>query len=114
MLRIALALACAAASLAFADAVPSASARPASRSCGLFRTHDGALVHAAVLRGAASCATDTRVLRWYLGSHAPCDGSACVRRHDGWTCASAAAYGTPRLAGCTRGTAYVAAYSTAD
>jgi hypothetical protein len=114
MLRIALALTCATALLTLAVIVPSASARPASRSCGLFHTRDGALVHAKVLRGPASCATTARVLRWYLDSHAPCSGSACVRGHHGWTCASAAAYAFPRLASCTHRTSWVAAYSTAD
>lgn len=114
MSRFAIALACAAAITAFAVLGAPAGARPDGRSCGLFSTRDGARVHAKVLRGTARCATAKRVLRLYLDSNAPCSGSACVRRHEGWKCASAAAYAFPRLASCTRGSARVAAYSLAD
>jgi len=54
------------------------------------------------------------VLRRYLTSHAPCSGSACVRRHLGWTCAAAPPGAFPRLASCSRGRAVIAAYSLGD
>ncbi len=89
-------------------------AAAAHRSCGLFVDTDGARIGVLVLRGGTPCATARSVLRAYLTSNAPCDGSACVRRMRGWTCASAAAYALPRLASCDRGKQRIAAYSTAD
>src|SRR3954453_10881921 len=92
-----------------------AAAHPAAgRSCGLFIDRDGARIGVMVLRGSTPCSTAKRTLRWYFNSHAPCEGSACVRERGGWTCATAAAYALPRLASCTRGKARIAAYSTAD
>jgi hypothetical protein len=84
----------------------------ATANCGTFRS-DGAAVHAKVTRGSASCKT-ARVLRSYFDSTAPCSGSACVRSHFGWTCATATPSAVPRLASCIRGRAVIAAYSTAD
>jgi hypothetical protein len=67
-----------------------AAGKPAvHRSCGLITDSDGARIGVLVLRGRPSCTTAKRVLRAYFRSHAPCGGSACVRRHFGWTCASA-------------------------
>ena len=96
-----------------AVAVTAGTDAQAAVSCGLF-TSDGAAVHAKVVRGRAGCATARRVLRTYLGSSAPCSGSACVRSHFGWLCATAAPSAFPRLTSCIRGRAVVAAYSTAD
>src|SRR3954447_13307098 len=110
-LRLALALD---AAVALAGAAPAAGRPAAGRPCGLFTDRDGARIGVTVLRGSTPCSTAKRVLRQYLNSHAPCEGSACVREHGGWTCATAAAYASPRLASCTRGRARVAAYSTAD
>ena len=93
--------------------VAAATQAHATASCGMFSS-DGAAVHANVTRGNASCATAHRVLRTYLGSTAPCSGSACVRSHLGWVCATAAPSAFPRLASCSRGPAVIAAYPTAD
>ena len=113
--RLALALAVAVAAVPASAAAGPAAAHPAaSRSCGLFTDRDGARIGVMVLRGSTPCSTAKRVLRQYFSSHAPCEGSACVREHGGWTCATAAAYAVPRLASCTRGKARIAAYSTAD
>jgi hypothetical protein len=84
----------------------------AARGCGLI-TSDGAPVHVKAIRR-ASCRTARRVLGAYLNSHAPCSGSACTRRHFGWTCQAAPAYAFPRLASCRRGRGRLAAYSAAD
>jgi hypothetical protein len=111
MFRTAITLACA---TALAVAAPASAHPTAGRSCGLFTDRDGARIGAVVLHGGTTCSTTKRVLRAYIDSNAPCDGSACVRRHFGWTCAAAAAYAFPRLASCTRRTARIAAYSTAD
>lgn len=111
LLRSALMLACAA---ALASAVPAAARPDAGRSCGVFTDRAGARIVAVVLRGATLCSTTKRVLRTYMNSAAPCTGSACVRRHFGWTCATAAAHALPRLASCTRGRARIGAYVTAD
>src|SRR5690348_911940 len=113
-LALALTLVVAAIAVAALSASP-AGAHPAGRrSCGLFSDRDGARIGVMVLRGSTPCSTAKRTLRWYFNSPAPCDGSACVRVHGGWTCATAAAYAFPRLASCTRGKARIAAYSTAD
>src|SRR3954447_16879911 len=72
------------------------------RTCGSFR-HDGQLVGVVLENGKATCATAKKVLRRYFRSHAACDGSACVRKHFGWTCASATAADWPRLATCGKG-----------
>src|SRR4051812_33073803 len=85
-------------------------AAPATAPCGLLKLRDGARVHIKVLR-AARCRTARRVLRAYLQSHAACDGSACVREHFGWTCASASNAAYPRLASCTHRHGYIAAYA---
>jgi hypothetical protein len=85
----------------------------AAANCGTFPS-DGAAVHAKVIRGRSACATARRVLRAYLGSSAPCSGSACVRSHFGWMCATAAWSAFPRLASCSRRRAVIAANSTAD
>src|SRR4051812_44064882 len=111
--RLALTLAVAVAAVP-ASGGPAAAHPAADRSCGLFTDRDGARIGVMVLRGSTPCSTAKRVLRWYFNSHAPCEGSACVREHGGWTCATAAAYASPRLASCTRGRARIAAYSTAD
>src|SRR4051794_11799615 len=114
-LRLALVLALALAAVAVAASASPAAAHPAAgRSCGPFTDTDGARIGVMVLRGSTPCPTARRMLRWYFNSHAPCEGSACVRKHAGWTCATAAAYAFPRLASCTRGKARIAAYSTAD
>jgi hypothetical protein len=55
-----------------------------------------------------------RVLHRYMNSTAACEGSACVRRHYGWTCASAKSYAWPRLASCTRGRSRIEARAIAD
>ncbi len=90
-------------------------ARPhAARGCGYASLADGARVHVKVLRGATSCRSARRVLRRYLDSIGPCQGSSCVRPHGRWTCHLAPIAAFPRLASCTSGRARVAAYSTAD
>jgi hypothetical protein len=94
-------------------ALPSPPSAAGSRSCGLIRA-DGAPIAVEVIRGRTRCRTARRVLRAYLASDAPCQGSAWVRKHRGWTCATAAALAFPRLASCTRRRARIAAYSTAD
>lgn len=86
---------------------------PAARSCGTFAV-DGARLHAKVIKGPARCETAKRILRRYLTSNAPCSGSGCARRINGWRCSAAAAYAFPRLASCTRKHTRIAAYSTAD
>lgn len=90
------------------------SAMPAQAvgGCGSIKSH-GTRVYVAVERGRPGCRTVRRVLSTYLNSHASCGGSACVRRHFGWTCASS--YSSfPRLASCTRRRQRIAAYSRAD
>lgn len=84
----------------------------ASKGCGSVKSH-GTRVYVAVLRGRPTCRTARRVLSAYLNSHLPCGGSARVRRHFGWTCASRYA-DFPRVASCTRGKARVGAYSRVD
>ena len=96
-------------------ATTTASASPvASRSCGLITDADGARIGIVVLRGSVPCATARKVIRAYLNSTAPCQGSSCVRRHHGWTCQTAAAHAFPRLASCERARKRIGAYSTAD
>jgi hypothetical protein len=99
--------------LALSAGAAPATASASSRSCGTIRFADGARVHAE-LRGRAACRTARRVLRRYLVSHAPCSGSACVRGHLGWTCATASPYAFPRLASCSRRGTVATAYSLAD
>jgi hypothetical protein len=84
----------------------------ATTNCGTF-TSAGAAVYAKVTRGRTDCLTARRVLRRYLSSTAPCSGSACVRRHTGWVCATATVTAFPRLASCSRSGRVIAAYSTA-
>src|SRR4051794_8781052 len=102
--------------LALAAGVASSSAaHPAKeRSCGLIRDSDGIQIGVVVQRGAVTCATAKKVVRAYDRSHAPCDGSACVRKHHGFTCASAKAADFPRLFSCSKGRSLLAAMSTAD
>lgn len=73
----------------------------AFKGCGSVKSH-GTRVFVAVLRGKPTCRTARRVLSAYLNSHRACGGSACVRRHFGWTCASRSA-DFPRVASCQRG-----------
>lgn len=87
---------------------------PAARSCGTFTDHDGARLHAKVIKGKTTCKTAKRILRRYLNSNAPCTGSGCARDITGWRCSTAAAYAFPRLASCARNRTTIAAYSTAD
>lgn len=84
------------------------------RSCGLIRASDGAQIGVVVQRGAVKCATAKKVVRAYDRSKAPCEGSACVREHHGFTCASAKPDDFPRLFSCSKGRSLVAAMSTAD
>lgn len=64
-----------------------------TRPCGsLGLEANGMPVGVSVQRGATRCALAKKVLRKYFRSNAPCDGSACVREHFGWTCASAKAW----------------------
>jgi hypothetical protein len=101
--------------LSLTGGAPPASAHTAGdRSCGVFVESSRAQVGAVIRRGTPTCATTRRVLRWYLDSDTPSSGSARVRIHARWTCASAAAYAFPRLASCNRGRTIIAAYSTAD
>lgn len=86
---------------------------PAARSCGAFAV-DGARLHTKVIKGPTGCETAKRILRRYLTSDAPCSGSGCARRINGWRCSTAPAYAFPRLASCTRNRSTIAAYSTAD
>src|SRR4051794_3554047 len=89
--------------LAAGDAGVSAAHEPAKpRTCGSFR-HDGQPVGVVIENGKPKCATAKTVLRTYFRSEAPCGGSACVRKHLGWTCATAKAPDWPRLATCSRG-----------
>ncbi|HEY4281172.1 MAG TPA: hypothetical protein VGM91_23360 [Conexibacter sp.] len=110
--RHALILACVAAALA--SAAPAGAHPAANRPCGRFTDRDGTRIGAVVMRGNVECATARRVLRAYLRSDAPCDGSACVRRHYAWTCATAISADWPRLASCTRGKTRIGAYAPAD
>src|SRR5690348_9403551 len=84
-----------------------------SRACGSFRD-DGQPVGVVIEKGKPTCATARKVLRTYLRSHAPCSGSACVREHFGWTCASAKTADWPRLASCTKGKSVIEADAPAD
>src|SRR6478735_257386 len=100
--------------LAAGHAATSAAHQPAkARVCGSFR-NDGDPVGVVIERGKPTCTTAKKVLRTYLRSHAPCTGSACVRDHFGWTCASAKAPDWPRLASCTKAKARIAANAPAD
>ena len=94
----------------------SSAAHPAKpRVCGsLGMKVDGVPTSVVVKRGATTCKTAKKVLRAYLRSSAPCGGSACVRKHHGFTCASAKPDDFPRLFSCSKGRALVAAMSTAD
>ncbi|MBE2320396.1 hypothetical protein DVA67_030815 [Solirubrobacter sp. CPCC 204708] len=84
------------------------------RSCGLIRDADRIQIGVVVQRGPVKCALAKKVIRAYARSSAPCEGSACVRSHHGFTCASANAADFPRLFSCGKGRAQVAAMSTAD
>ena len=84
------------------------------RACGSFRGPSGDPVGVVINRGATRCATARRVIRTYFRSEKPCEGSACVREHFGWTCASATAHDWPRLASCQKGRSRIAAYAPAD
>src|SRR3954453_21339199 len=101
--------------LAAGHAATSAAHQPAkAQVCGSFRDADAGPVGVVIERGKPTCATAKKVLRTYLRSHAPCTGSACVRKHFGWTCASAKAPDWPRLASCTKGTSMIEAAAPAD
>lgn len=66
----------------------SSAAHPAKdRSCGLIRDSDGIQIGVVVQRGSVKCAIAKKVVRAYR-SDAP-TGSVCVRKHHGFTCASA-------------------------
>src|SRR3954454_23844636 len=93
--------------------VSSAHAPGRARSCGSFKNH-GQPIAVVVEKGRPACATAKKVLRAYLRSHAPCEGSACVRKHFGWTCASAKAPDWPRPASSTKGKSRTAADAPAD
>lgn len=74
--------------VAAGHAVFAATEAPAKvRTCGPFRGPSGDPVGVVINRGATRCATASRAIRTYLRSQAPCEGSACVREHLGWTCA---------------------------
>ena len=89
-------------------------ARARARVCGSFRGAGSDPVGVVIERGGPSCATAKKVLRTYLRSHAPCTGSACVRKHCGWTCARVKAPDWPRLASCNKGKSRIAAEAPAD
>jgi hypothetical protein len=97
-------------------ALPAASAGlPTTRNCdGHITSRDGAPAGVTIRRGKPTCTTARRVLRRYLHSDKPCEGSACVRKLLGWTCASASAEQYPRLASCKRAKSMIAAYAIAD
>jgi hypothetical protein len=67
-----------------------------------------------VARGDVRCEAARRALRTYFGSRRPCAGSSCLRRLDGWTCQTAAAFAYPRVASCQRRRALVQAIAIAD
>src|SRR5690242_17186280 len=97
-----------------AGAAGSSAAHPAKdRSCSLIRDSGGAQIGVVVQRGAVKCATAKKVVRAYERSTKPCNGSACVRSHHGFTCASAKPDDFPRLFSCTKGRRLVVAMSTA-
>src|SRR3954470_24027975 len=83
------------------------------RTCESFR-HDGQQIGVVIERGKPKCTTAKKVLRAYLRSNAACGGSACVRRHLGWTCESAKAPDWPQLASCDEGRSRIAAYAPAE
>src|SRR3954453_15372705 len=90
-------------------------AHPAKpRACGSVRASDGDPVGVVVARGATKCVTARKVMRAYLRSDAPCGGSAGVREHFGWTCASAKGVDWPRLASCSKERSRLEAYAPAD
>src|SRR4051794_24946162 len=98
--------------LIFVLAAGLAGAHPTKpRVCGSFRAIDGDPVGVVVQRGVTKCATALKLIRTYLHSDAACEGSACVRKHSGWTCASAKAFDGPRLATCTKGRSSIEAYA---
>jgi hypothetical protein len=101
--------------LAAGHAVFAAADAPAKvRACGSFRGPRGDPVGVVINRGATRCAIARRVIRAYFRSKRPCEGSACVREHFGWTCASAKVPGWPRLASCSKGRSRIAAYAPTD
>ena len=93
---------------------PPDTALAAERNCQGYIYTDTAPAGVSIRRGTTSCRTAKRILRTYLTSDAHCEGSACVRRHHGWTCASAAWIARPRLASCSRGRRLIAAYAVYD
>jgi hypothetical protein len=100
----------------FALALPaSAAARPASHDCaGTITAADGTPVGVTVVRGHTSCNIAKRVLRQYLHSHAPCQGSACFRTRAGWTCSARYAADYPEVAVCTHAREKITATAIVD
>jgi hypothetical protein len=92
-----------------------ADARPPARNCGGHITDaQGAPVGVTIRRGNSTCASAKRILRAYLHSTAPCEGSACRRKHHGWTCLTASPASYPRVASCSRRRRDIAAYAITD
>jgi hypothetical protein len=74
------------------------------RVCGSLRTKvDGTPVGVLVEHGATKCATAKKVLRAYLRTKAPSDGSPCVREHLGWSSLTQAPEGASRRSGSPAG-----------
>src|SRR4051812_8947016 len=105
MLRPIARLALVIAMLAVGHAAVSTAHEPTTqvRNCGSFRDQDDQPVGVVIERGKPTCATAKQVLRTYLRSDAPCEGSACARKHFGWRCLSAKAFAWPRLGSCSKG-----------
>jgi hypothetical protein len=89
------------------------SAHAANRHCGLvYGRIQPATVE--VVRGSTGCHTARVVTRRYLRSKAPCAGSSCLRTVRGFECQTAPGFAYPRLASCTRGSVWIAAYAILD
>src|SRR3954447_15675597 len=69
--------------LAAGHASVSAAHPAGDRSCGLITDADGARIGIVVKRGSVPCSTARKVLRTYFKSHAPYEGSSCVRKRSG-------------------------------
>jgi len=100
--------------IALLAAASTADARALARNCNGYILAPGDAAGVTIHRGAVPCRTAKRVLRTYLNSDARCEGSACVRKHSGWTCASACPAIYPKLASCNRGRTVIAAYAIND
>jgi hypothetical protein len=103
----------AAAACALTIGLTAPSAHAANRHCGLvYGRIQPATVE--VVRGTTGCHNARVVMRRYLRSKAPCSGSSCLQLVRGFDCQTTPAFAYPRLASCTRGRVWIAAYAILD